>query len=107
VGSPEKSTGDPTRITTTVVRNGRLVGGPGSTTDELTVGYVWADTEGNLLLVDEGRPRVFRVDTDGIDATAAGTGVSGYSGDGGPATEAQLKALLHWPLASASGRLAR
>ncbi len=37
-----------------------------------------------------GGHRVRMVDPDGIITTLAGTGVAGYSGDGGPATEAQL-----------------
>ena len=38
--------------------------------------------------------RVRRVDASGIVTTYAGTGVCGFSGDGGPATEAQLSDML-------------
>jgi hypothetical protein len=48
------------------------------------------DEAGDVYLVDEGRPRVFRIDADGTAVVVAGTGERGYSGDGGPATEAQL-----------------
>jgi hypothetical protein len=75
---------------TTVVRNGRLIGGTGTAADELLSGYVWADDAGNLYLVDEARPRVFLVDANGTATAIAGTGRPGYSGDGGPATQAQL-----------------
>jgi hypothetical protein len=46
------------------------------------------DNDGNLLIADGGRVR--KVSTDGIITTVAGTGTFGYSGDGGPATSAQL-----------------
>ena len=36
--------------------------------------------------------RVRRVDTEGVISTVAGTGIRGYSGDGGPATQAQISA---------------
>lgn len=75
---------------TTVARDGHLVGGSGPLADELHVSYVWVDEAGDLYLVDEGRPRVFRIDADGTLVVVAGTGERGYSGDGGPATEAEL-----------------
>jgi sugar lactone lactonase YvrE len=81
---------DSAGIITTVVRNGRLVDGTGPAADKLLSGYVWADDTGNLYLVDEGRPRVLRVDAEGTAIVIAGTGKPGYSGDGGPATQAQL-----------------
>ena len=48
------------------------------------------DRHGNLYIVEHGGHRVRMVDTNGIITTIAGTGVSGYSGDGGPATEAKI-----------------
>jgi len=54
---------------------------------------VWAtalDRNGNLYLSDAGNNRVRKVSSSGIISTVAGTGVSGFSGDGGPATSAQL-----------------
>lgn len=49
------------------------------------------DAEGNLYISDDVTHRVRRVDkATGIITTIAGTGVSGFSGDGGPAAEAQL-----------------
>jgi sugar lactone lactonase YvrE len=49
------------------------------------------DRQGNLYIADSGNNRVRRVDTSGIITTVAGAGTSGFSGDGGPATEAELK----------------
>ncbi len=46
--------------------------------------------DGSLYIADYGHDRVRRVGRDGVIRTVAGTGESGYSGDGGPAGEAQL-----------------
>ena len=48
------------------------------------------DTSGNLYIADDQNNRIRRVDSSGNITTVAGTGVSGYGGDGGPATEAVL-----------------
>jgi sugar lactone lactonase YvrE len=47
------------------------------------------DTAGNLYIADFVNNRIRKV-SGGTIATVAGTGLSGYSGDGGPATSAQL-----------------
>ena len=48
--------------------------------------------DGGFLIADYGNRRVRRVSPAGVITTVAGTGVSGTSGDGGPATSAQLGA---------------
>jgi sugar lactone lactonase YvrE len=48
------------------------------------------DREGNLFIAETYDYRVRKVSRDGIITTVAGTGVQGYSGDGGPATQAML-----------------
>ena len=48
------------------------------------------DASGNLYVADHGNHCVRRIDPAGVVTTVAGTGVSGYSGDGGPASAAQL-----------------
>ena len=48
------------------------------------------DGAGNLYISDHGNQRIRRVDTRGIIRTVAGTGRSGYGGDGGPAVKAQV-----------------
>src|SRR6185312_6498559 len=48
------------------------------------------DGSGNLYVADTGNNRIRRITPQGIIATVAGTGVYGYSGDGGPAVTAQL-----------------
>ena len=48
------------------------------------------DGVGNLYISDTTHFRVRKVSADGVISTFAGTGISGFSGDGGPATAAQL-----------------
>lgn len=48
------------------------------------------DSEGRVVIADTGNNRVRRIALDGTIRTIAGTGVGGFSGDGGPATAAQL-----------------
>ena len=50
------------------------------------------DSAGNLYIGDQGNARVRKVDTGGTITTVAGTGVGGFSGDGGLATDARLNA---------------
>lgn len=48
------------------------------------------DGAGNLYIADSGNNRVRRVGLGGIVTTVAGTGVSGYSGDGAAAVNSQI-----------------
>ena len=48
------------------------------------------DKAGNYYIADAGGNRIRKVDTTGKITTIAGTGVSGYSGDGGAANSATL-----------------
>jgi hypothetical protein len=59
------------------------------------------DASGNLYITDTTNNRVREVNkATGIITTVAGTGVPGFSGDGGPATAAQLD----WPAGLAMDR---
>ena len=86
---------DATGTITTVA--GRL-GPPGYSGDggpavDAQLGWVLGlavDSVGNLYIADSTNSRVRMVDTAGTITTVAGFGVAGFSGDGGPATEAQL-----------------
>jgi trimeric autotransporter adhesin len=48
------------------------------------------DTVGNLYIADAGSDRIRKVTPAGMISTVAGNGTQGFSGDGGPATSAQL-----------------
>jgi hypothetical protein len=48
------------------------------------------DDEGNLYVIDQQNARIRRIDAQGMIDTFAGTGTLGYSGDGGPAIDAEF-----------------
>ena len=54
---------------------------------------VAADGAGNVYLGDPSNFRIRKVDPAGIITTVAGTGVEGYSGDGGPAVDATISSI--------------
>ena len=65
-------------------------GGP-AVQAELKKPYAVAvDGAGNVYIADTWNNRIRKVDSGGTISTIAGSGVSGQSGDGGPATQAQL-----------------
>jgi sugar lactone lactonase YvrE len=53
-------------------------------------GMISTDQAGNVYIADAGNHRVRRVDPSGMIATIIGSGIEGYSGDGGPAVDANL-----------------
>ena len=65
-------------------------GGPAVEAELYGPAAVAVDNAGNLYIVDPSSERIRRVDASGVITTIAGTGGRGYSGDGGPAVEAQL-----------------
>lgn len=48
------------------------------------------DSSGRLLITDATNHKIWRVELDGTITTIAGTGQSGFSGDGSPAVQARL-----------------
>ena len=67
-------------------------GGPATGAEVNNPEGVLLDPAGNLYISDSGNYVVRRVDPSGIITTVVGdgTGIPGYSGDGGPATQAKL-----------------
>ncbi|MGH9660854.1 MAG: IPT/TIG domain-containing protein, partial [Bryobacteraceae bacterium] len=55
---------------------------------------VAADRAGNVFIADTRNHRIRRGSTGGIVTTVAGNGTGGFSGDGGPATSAQLNSPI-------------
>ena len=77
----------------TVAGNGNFAssgdGGP-ATMAGMEAETVAVDSSGNFFIADFGNNRIRKVDTGGIITTFAGTGTAGFTGDGGPATSAEL-----------------
>ncbi len=79
---------------TTIAGNGAVGrGGDGQLATNAQLNYPEAvafDPAGNYYIADEAANVVRKVSTSGIISTAVGTGVAGYTGDGGPAASATL-----------------
>jgi hypothetical protein len=48
------------------------------------------DAAGNIYVAAYQQHRIFKINTSGVVTVVAGTGIGGYSGDGGPAVKAEL-----------------
>lgn len=75
-------------------------GGPAVDAELGRIEGIVRDAAGNLYIADTSNHRIRKVDQAGEITTVAGTGTPGFSGDGGPATEAQLDS----PVGVAVGR---
>ncbi len=65
-------------------------GGPASAAQFSGPQGISFDKYGNLFIADGDSGVIRKINTSGIISTVAGTGKPGYSGDNGPATDAQL-----------------
>jgi len=79
-------------------------GGPATSAALYRPMDVRVDLTGNVYFTDYWNQRVRSINTSGIINTIAGNGTSGFSGDGGPATSAQLYCPFAM-LVSASGNI--
>lgn len=85
-------------VISTIAGNGTtgpISNGQGTSTPLGVYGYRWydsfvADASGNLYFPDTLNNVIRKLTPGGVISTIVGTGVAGYSGDGGPATSAEL-----------------
>jgi len=70
-------------------------GSAATATQLLGPGGIAFDVYGNIYIADADNHRIRKINSAGIVSTISGTGVAGYSGDGGPATAAQLDLPCH------------
>jgi hypothetical protein len=81
-------------IITTVAGTGATASGPDGGQASATAlnrpSSVAATSDGGYLVVEENGFKVRKVAADGTISTVAGTGTGGFSGDGGPATSANI-----------------
>ena len=94
---------DPNGLIRTVAGTGQEgYSGDGGSASAAKLAYPWGAAvgpDGSVYISDTVNHRIRRVDLSGIITTVAGTGQSGYGGDGGPATAA----LLSYPEGIAVG----
>ena len=85
---------DPNGVLTRVAGNSRAGysgdGGPATSAQLTDPSGVALDASGNLYIADASNNRVRKVSAAGVITTVAGSDSFGFSGDGGPATSAQL-----------------
>lgn len=67
--------------------------GPGAVPTNIQAADIAIDTAGRVFVTDGSRFRVLELSTSFAFTTVVGNGASGYSGDGGPATAAQLSGV--------------
>src|ERR1700722_19449384 len=66
-------------------------GVPATSESLVTTCGMGLDGNGNVYFVDDGASKIKKIDrATGLITTVAGNGISGYSGDGGPATAAEF-----------------
>ena len=66
-------------------------GGPATSAEFFIAEGIFVDTAGNIFIADFGNERIRKVvASTGKIQTVAGSGTEGFSGDGGPATSAEL-----------------
>lgn len=90
----DAATGIVTTIAGDGTRNNTGDGGQATAAGLLGPRDLLIDKNGNLLIACQGQIRSLNLGT-GIISTIAGSGNTGYSGDGGPATSAELSDVIY------------
>jgi len=86
------------QIITTIAGNG-IAGysgdnGPATAAKLFQPSYLCIDASGNILIADFLNNVIRKVNPTGLITTIAGNGVGGYLGDGGPATNAEIRGSM-------------
>ena len=69
--------------------------GPAATRNLMHPYGIGVDGQGNLYVANRLHAKIHKVTPDGMSTVICGTGTPGFSGDGGPAREAQVKGPNH------------
>jgi len=99
---------DPNGIITTVAGGGTEPVKDGAAATAVALGrprMLAVDGAGNLFIGDGSLNRILKMSPAGILSLVAGTGTAGFSGDGGPATQAQFNAPFPFMAADRAGNL--
>ena len=100
---------DPSGTISTVAGNGQWGtagdGGPALSAQLLAFDLAF-DAAGNLYVADSWLDKVRRIDRQGVITRVAGNGFTHFSGDGGPALDAQVHGIQRLAIDPVSGRLA-
>jgi hypothetical protein len=67
--------------------------GPATAAQIASVAGLGVDAAGNVYVADAGNARIRRITARGVISTIAGAGTTGFSGEGGPAIEAEIDPL--------------
>jgi RHS repeat-associated protein len=97
LGDGEHSKASDLSNTATIIAGTGVLGSSGDGLPSIKAQFssfgIAASPDGSIYMVDSERIR--RIGTDGIITTVAGNGLSGFSGDGGLATQAQLNQAIN------------
>ena len=93
-----------------LTRSGQSLTGDGWPAIDATVsgpGDARFAPNGDILIADTGNDAIRRIDSDGVTSTLVGDGVEGFSGDGGPASNARLNAPINLEISDTGRRVHR